>query len=141
MLFAQILERHLDALIIEFLIVGTKLVAATSGAVEELGYLADRSVGFAFKLGRAANVDGAVEIKVVDIVIELSHDQALHGLVANAQDLAARAHGSYVLVTPTNFVVETEAGNRSAIGVELNPFSAGQIVAQALRQRHFHAGH
>src|SRR5437667_8734106 len=69
MLFTQVLERHLDALIIEFLIVGTKLIAATGSAVEELRNLADRSVWLSFKLGRAANVDGAVEINVVDVVV------------------------------------------------------------------------
>src|ERR1700716_142169 len=82
MLFTQVLERHLDALIIEFLIVGTKLIAATGGAVEELGYLADRSMWLSFELGRAANVDGAIEINVVDVVIELTHQQARHRLVA-----------------------------------------------------------
>jgi len=46
-----------------------------------------------------------------------------------------------VLVTPANLVVEAHAGDRCAVGVELHPFRMGQIVAEVVRKRHFHAGH
>src|SRR6476646_4071343 len=84
---AQVLKCNLDALIIEFLVVGTKLVAAAGGAVEELDHFADGGVWFPFELGRAADVDGAIQIQVVDVVKELAHQQPWHRLVANAQHL------------------------------------------------------
>ena len=56
MLFAQVLERYLDPLIVEFLIVSTELVAAACGAIEELGHLADWRVCLSFELGCAADV-------------------------------------------------------------------------------------
>jgi hypothetical protein len=35
---------------------------------------------FPFDLGRAADVNRAIEVKVVDVVIELAHEQTGHGL-------------------------------------------------------------
>src|SRR5262245_52287536 len=117
-LFAQVLECDLDAFVVELLIVGAKLLAAIRGAIEELYDPADRGMRFPFKLGRAADVNRAVEIKVVDVVIELANQQSRHGLVANAKHFRACADWGYVLVTPANFVIETETGNRCAVGVE-----------------------
>ena len=56
-LLAQIFECDLDALIIELLVVGAELIAATGGAVEELGYHSDRRVRLTFEPRRAANID------------------------------------------------------------------------------------
>jgi hypothetical protein len=72
MLFAQVLERYLDALIVEFLKVSTKLVAAACGAIEELGHLADWRVCLSFELGCAADVNGAIEIKIVNVLKDLA---------------------------------------------------------------------
>jgi len=56
-LFAQVLERYLDPLIVEFLIFCAKLAVAASGAIEELDHPADRGVRFSLKLGCAADVN------------------------------------------------------------------------------------
>jgi hypothetical protein len=62
----------LDALIVEFLKVSTKLVAAACGAIEELGHLADWRVWLSFELGCAADVNGAIEIKIVNVLKDLA---------------------------------------------------------------------
>src|SRR6476661_5994179 len=134
-LLAQVLERCLDAVIVELLEVTAELIATACAAVEELVHDSDRGVRLTLKEGRAAKVDGAIEIEVVDVVIELADQQSCHGLVADAQHLRACADGSYVLVAPTNFVVETKAGNGCAVSVELHPFGPPQVVAQVLRER------
>ena len=69
-----------------------------------------------------------------------SAGRAGHWLIADAQHLRSGADGSYVLKAPADFVIEAQAGNSCAIGVELHPFSARQVVAQVLRKRHFYSG-
>src|SRR5262249_51367565 len=86
-LFAQVLKGHLDAFIIELLIVGAKLLAAVGCTIEELDDLAYRSVRLPFEPGRAANVNGAIKIEVVGVVKELAHLQTRHRLVADAEHL------------------------------------------------------
>src|ERR1700720_1345595 len=119
--FTQVLERNLDAFVIEGLKVAAILVAATGGAIEKLAYPANRSVRLTFEGGRAPNVDRAIEIEIVDILIELTDQQPRHGLLADAQHLRAVAHRSYMLIAPPDFVIEPQAGDRGAIGVELDP--------------------
>jgi len=72
-LFTQVLECHLDAFVIEGLKVAAKLVAATCGAIEKLAYPANRRVRLTFEGGRAPNVDRAIEIEIVDILIGPLH--------------------------------------------------------------------
>jgi hypothetical protein len=139
-LFTQIPERSLDALVIELLIVGAKLIAAIGAAMEKLGHHSDRSMRLTFEPSCAPNVDRAIEIKVVGIVKEVADQQARHGLVADAQHFCSRADRCYVLIAPPYFVVETHAGNRCAIGVEQDPFGSRLVVLQVLRERHFHSG-
>ena len=62
-----------------------------------------------------------------------------HGLVADTEHLCSGANGSYVLVAPANFVIQTKARNCCSIGVEVNPFCSGKIVAQIFWVGHFHA--
>src|ERR1700730_15300551 len=85
LLLTQILERHLDAVVIELLIVATELIAAIGRAIEELDHLAHRGVRRPLERGVAADIDGAIELKVVDVVIELTNQQSWHRLVANPQ--------------------------------------------------------
>ena len=106
MLFAQVLERYLDPLIVEFLIVSTKLVTAASGAIEELGHLADWRMWLSFELGCAADVNGAIEIEIINVLKDLADQQPWHRLVANTQYFGARANWGYVLVTPANLIIE-----------------------------------
>src|SRR5262245_52110700 len=108
--------------------------------MEELAHHPNRGVWLTFEPGRAPNIDRAIKVEVVDIVVELAHKQSRDGLVADSQHLRARAQGSYVLVTPPDFVIEAQAGNGSAVGVELHAFGARRVVAQVLRERHFHSG-
>lgn len=61
-LLAQVLERHLDSLVIEFLIIGPKLIATAGGSIEELDHFADWGVRFAFELGCAADINGTIEV-------------------------------------------------------------------------------
>ena len=56
-LFAQGLERSLDAIVIEFLIVAAEFFAAIGGAMEKLRHDPYRRVRLTFELRRAANVD------------------------------------------------------------------------------------
>src|SRR5258707_129647 len=79
-LFAQVLEGDLNALVVEFLIVATELVAAVGGAMEELADRSDRRMRLSLELGRAADVDSAIEVDVVDVMVDLTHQQARHGL-------------------------------------------------------------
>src|SRR5438093_1035427 len=79
-LFTQVLERNLDAFVVELLIVCPKLIATTGGAVEELSHLADRGMRLSFEMGRAANVDGAVEIKIIDVFVGLAHQKTRYRL-------------------------------------------------------------
>jgi hypothetical protein len=97
----------LDTLVVELLVVAAKLIASACAAVEKLAHHSDRRVRLTLKDGRASKVDGAIKVKVVDIVKELAHQQAWHRFVTDAQHLGSRADRSYVLVTPTNFVIET----------------------------------
>src|SRR5262245_54653657 len=120
LLFAQILERSLDAVVVELLIFGAKLVAASGTAVEKLCHHSKRSMRQTVEPRGAANVDRAIKVKVVDVVIEVADQEARHRLVADAQHFCACADRGYVLVTPPDFVIETEAGDRCAIGVELD---------------------
>src|SRR5258705_72143 len=114
LLFAQILERSLDAVVVKLLIVAAKLVAASGTAVEKLCHHSHRSMRQTFEPRGAANVDRAIKIKVVDIVIEVADQQARHRLVADAQHFRAGADRGHGLATPPDFVIETEAGNRFA---------------------------
>ena len=63
LLFAQILERDLDALVIELLVVAAKLIATVGAAKEELAHHSDRSVRLALEPGRAADIDRASRSK------------------------------------------------------------------------------
>src|SRR5207253_2426030 len=72
-LLAKMLERDLDALIKKLLILGAKLVATIGAAVEKLGYYAHGGMRLTFQPRRASNIDRAIEIIIVDIVIELAH--------------------------------------------------------------------
>ena len=53
-LFTQVLERNLDTLVVELLIVAAKLIAATGAAVEKLVHHADWRVRLSLKDGRAS---------------------------------------------------------------------------------------
>jgi len=61
-LLAQVLERDLDALIVEFLIIAAELIAAARPAVEELTYDADGCVWFSLQHRCASNIDSPVEV-------------------------------------------------------------------------------
>jgi hypothetical protein len=139
-LFAQVLERDLDAVIVKLLIVRTELIAAIGPAMKELAHHANRSVRLPFQLGRAADVDRAIEIDVVDVVIKLAHQQARDGFVANAQYLRSGSDGRDVLVTPPDLVIQTQASNGGAVGIQVHPFGTRQVVSQVLRERHFCPG-
>ena len=52
----------------------------------------------------------------------------------------ACADGGDVVVAPANFVIETQTGDACGVGIELHSFSARQVVAQVLWERHFHSG-
>src|SRR5262245_13424106 len=140
MLFAQVLERNLDALIVELLIIAAELIAAVRPAVEELTDDTDRCVWVSLKHRRASDIDSPVKIKIVDVVVELPNQQSWNWLVANAQHLSSRTDRRYVFVPPTNFVIKAEAGNSSAIGVELDAFGSRQVVPQMLGERHLNSG-
>jgi hypothetical protein len=58
-LLPQVFERHLYAVIVEFLIVGAELVAAARATQEELTDDADGRVRLTLEQGRVADVDGA----------------------------------------------------------------------------------
>ena len=105
MLFAQILERDLDALVVKLLVIAAELIATTRPAVEELVDHTNRRVWLSLKHRRASNIDSPVKIKFVDVSVDLSNEQAWNRLVANAQHLSSCTNRSYVLVTPTNFVI------------------------------------
>src|SRR5262245_15584703 len=107
--------------------------------MEELADLADRRVRLALQRGGAAHVDGAVEIEVVDVAIVLAADQTGHGLVANAQYFRARADRRDVLEAPPDFVIEAQARDGCAVGVELRTLRSRHDVANIGRERHFYA--
>jgi hypothetical protein len=71
---------------------------------------------------------------------ELANDEACDGFVADAQHLGSGADGSDVFIAPANLVIETQAGNGGIVGVEAYVLGAGCVVAQTLRERHFHSG-
>src|SRR5215470_2734953 len=137
-LFTQILERHRDAVVIELLVIAAKVAAAIGATMKILRHHTDWRVRLAFESGRAANVDRAVEIEIVDIVVEIADQQSGHWLIADAQHLGARANWSYVLVAPSDFVIETQASDGRAVGIEINPLGPSGVVVQVLWKRHFH---
>src|SRR5882672_292502 len=139
-LFTEGLECNLDAFVIEGLKVAAKLVAATGGAIEKLAYPANRGVRLTFEGGRAPNVDCAIEIEIVDILIGLADQQPRHGLLADAQHLRAVAHRGDMLIAPPDFVIEPQAGDSGTIGVEVDPFGMRHDAPQVFRVRHFHSG-
>src|SRR5712672_2634568 len=89
-LLTKIFERDLDAVIIELLIFSAKLIALTGTAVEKLAYHSHRGVRLTFESRRADNVDGAIEIKIIDIMVEIAHLQPCHGLAADSKHLRSR---------------------------------------------------
>src|SRR5262249_60047086 len=109
------------AVVIEFLVIAAKVATAIGAAMKILRYDSDRRMRLAFESRRAANVDRAVEIEIVDIVVKVAHQQSGHRLIADAQHLGARADRSYVLEAPSDFVIETQASNGCAVGIEVNP--------------------
>ena len=133
LLFAQVLERDLDALVVELLIIAAELLAAVRPAVEELTDGTDRCVWFSLKHRRASNIDSPVKIKIVDVSVDLSNEPSWNRLVANAQHLSSRTDRSYVLVTPANFIIKAQAGNCSAIGVELDALGSRHVVPEIAR--------
>src|SRR5262245_6970972 len=139
-LFPQILERYGDAVVIELLVIAAKVAAAIGTAMKILRNHADRRMRLTLEPGRAANVDRAIEIEVVDIVVEIAHHPSGHRLIADAQHLGARADWSYVLIAPSDFVIETQAGDGCAVGIEINPLGPRGVVVQVLWKRHFDPG-
>jgi len=105
-LFAQALECDLDALVVELLVIAAELIATVRPAIEELTNDTDRRVWFSLKQSSASNIDSAVKIKIVDVVVKLPNQQPWNRLVANPQHLSSRTDRRYVLVTPTNFVIK-----------------------------------
>src|SRR5262249_25309636 len=89
---------------------------------------------------RASDIDGPVKIKTVDVPEGVSNEQSWNGLIANAQHLSSRTDRSYVLVTPTNFVIKAKAGNCSPIGVELDAFDSRHVVPEMLGVRYLNSG-
>src|SRR5689334_13481164 len=59
-LLAQVLECHLDAIVVELLVISSELVPAARPAVEELTDDPDGRVRLTLKCRRAPYVDGAV---------------------------------------------------------------------------------
>ena len=55
--FAQVLKRDLNTLVVELLIVATKLLATARRAIEELGDLADGSICISFDVSGTPKVD------------------------------------------------------------------------------------
>src|SRR6185503_20344937 len=99
-LLAEILQGNLNSVIVHLLILGPEFLAPVGGTMEELDHHPHRSLPWPLDPRRAADVDHAVEIEVVDVMIELVHLDASGGLIADAQHLRARTNGGYVLVTP-----------------------------------------
>src|SRR4051812_636065 len=121
-LFAEIFQRDLDPFVIHFLVLAAELLAAVGGAMEELDDVGDRCPFGRLDACGAAYVDHAVEIEVIDIVIELPHRHTPGGLVTDAQHFGARARRWNVLKAPSASL-EPETRNRRAI--QLKPDSLG----------------
>src|SRR5262245_36828035 len=94
----------------------------------------------ALKLGRTADINGAVEVIIINVMIDLAYLRPVDRLTANSQHFGTRAERCNVLETPPLLIIEAEAGDRSAVRVELNVFRAGAVVAQLAGERHFHPG-
>src|SRR6476659_4326476 len=99
-LLAEIFQRNLNSVIVHLLILGPEFLAPVRGTMEELDHHPDRGLPWPLDPRRAADVDHAVEIEVVDVVIELVHLYTAGGLIADAQHLRTRTNGGYVLVAP-----------------------------------------
>lgn len=72
-LLSEVFQGNLNSIVVHLLILGPELLAAVGGAVEKLADLANWRVWLAFEKSGAADVDRAVEIEVVDVLIELAH--------------------------------------------------------------------
>jgi hypothetical protein len=141
-LLAQVLERDLDTVIKELLVVGAELVAAARAAVEELTDNADGRVRLTLEECRAAYVDGAVQIQVVDISVGLADQQAWNRLVPDTQHLSTGADWGNVLITPADLssrrrhaTVEpfVSSWTRSVRAKLLRRFSGKGIFTPAIR--------
>jgi hypothetical protein len=141
MLFAQVLECDLNALIVELLKVSAELIAAVGPTVEELTHDTNRCVWFSLKHRCASNVDGAVKVKIINVAVDLPYQESRDWFIADTQHFRPRSDWSYVLVTPTNFVIETEAGDCCAIGVELDTLGSRQVIPEIFRKWHLYAGY
>jgi hypothetical protein len=119
-------------------IIAAELVTAVRTAMKELAHHPDGSIGLTFELCATADVDRAVEVIIINVMIDLSDQWPIGGLAAHTQHLGACADRCNVLVTPPLLIIEAQAGDGGAIRVELNLFGAGDIVAQIARERHFH---
>src|SRR5262245_42974130 len=108
--------------------------------MEELADRAYRGMRRPLELRRTADVNGDVEIVIINIMIDLAYLRPVDRLTSNAQHLGTGAERSNVLETPPLLIIEAQAGDRSAVRVELNALRAGDVVAQFLGERHFHPG-
>src|SRR5262249_1412837 len=66
--FAQMLERDLDAFIVELLKIAAELVTAAGAAMEELHHPPDRGIRLALDLCRAAEVSLPIEIEIDSVL-------------------------------------------------------------------------
>src|SRR5262249_38153142 len=139
-LLAEILQGNLDTVIVELLIVAAELVAAIGPTMKKLTDDPDRGMRLALEFGGAADVNGTVEIIIINVMIDLPDLQPVGRLAPDTEHLGPRANTCNVLVTPPLLVVEPQAGGCGAIGVELHALGAGDIVAQIGREWHFRAG-
>src|SRR4030095_767916 len=105
-LFAKILQRNLDAVVVKLLIIAAELVTPIGPAMKKLADHPDGGIRLTFELCRAADVDRTVKFVIIYIMIDLADQWAVGRLAAHAQHLGARAHRGDVLVTPPLLIIK-----------------------------------
>src|SRR6476646_2225352 len=105
-LFAKILQRDLDALIVHLLEIGLELVTTFGAAREELDDMRDRCAILPLERldpCRRTDVNEAIEVVVDHVVKQCVDVDAARRLVPDAKHLGAIARRSNMLIAPPTF--------------------------------------
>src|SRR5206468_1408944 len=121
-LLAEIFQCDLDALVIHLLIAGAILITAICAAMEKLDHRSDQGLTLTFDACGASDIDHAVEIEVIDIVVELAHCWSTRRLVADAKHLCSRPEWRNMLIAPPAFLMPQACHGRP---VQFEPGTLG----------------
>jgi hypothetical protein len=108
-LLAKVFQGNLNAVVIEFLVLGSELITAAGAANKKLDHRCYRRMGRKLHPRCTSDVRKAVQIVIDDVVEKLAYLHSFHRLIADPQHLRPRSQCWNMFVTPSHFVIDTQA--------------------------------